>query len=100
MLRCLHRCDPPSAKVLVRWVYVNAVRLVNAPRPGSSRVSHAPDDLFIELGRTDFFSKKMLGEGIAGEQNVAGMWLKYGSIADKSAVLVRFEFVWGDATIC
>jgi len=34
--------------------------------------------IFFELGRANFSRKILLGEGIAGEQNVAGMWLKYG----------------------
>jgi hypothetical protein len=47
------------------------------PVPGDDTVaSQATEDLF-GFDRTNFF-KKLFGEGIAGDQNVAGMWLKYG----------------------
>ncbi len=78
MPRRLHRSDPPYAKVLVRRVYVNAVCLVDASRPGPSRCFPCTRRSFFELGRTSFSRKDLLGEGITGEQNVAGMWLKYG----------------------
>jgi hypothetical protein len=33
--------------------------------------------IVFEPGRPNL-SKKLLGKGITGDQNVAGMWLKYG----------------------
>ena len=68
--------DPPCAKVLVRPVYVNAVCLVDARTQGPMRWLPKRPAIFGG-GRTNFF-QKMFGEGVAGDQNVAGMWLKYG----------------------
>ncbi len=71
--------DPPCAKVLVRPVYVNAVCLVDARTQGPMR--SLPKRPTIFSGRRpniDLSPKKLFGEGVAGDQNVAGMWLKYG----------------------
>jgi hypothetical protein len=63
--------------VLVRRVYVNAVASL-MPRARDHPVASRAPDYRFGLDRTNFPKKILLGEGIAEDQNVAGMWLKYG----------------------